>query len=77
MVGTCYQLGLGIPVNPSAAVIWYERAIANGSGLAANNLAMVVVQGYDAVLPDRHKANQLLQQARELGFEHAPHADWF
>jgi TPR repeat protein len=60
MMGTCYQFGLGVPVNPSAAVSWYERAIANGSGLAANNLAMIVSQGYDAVLPDRHKANQLL-----------------
>lgn len=72
MAGTCYQLGWGIACDLNEAARLYEAAIAQGSGLAANNLAGMVAYGYAGHPPDRERAQQLLDQARSLGFDHAP-----
>jgi TPR repeat protein len=72
MAGTCYQMGWGVICDLNEAVRFYEAAIAQGSGLAANNLSGIVAYGYTDHPPDRERAQQLLDQARSLGFDHAP-----
>jgi TPR repeat protein len=72
IAGNCYQLGLGVPIDTAQAVQWYKAAIAQNSGLAANNLAGIIARGYDSHPPDRPQAQALLDQARALGFDHAP-----
>lgn len=72
LAGNCYQLGLGMPVDSAKAVYWYEQAIAQGSGLAANNLAGIISRGYEGYPPDRARAQELLDLARALGFDHSP-----
>lgn len=67
MLASLYQMGLGVEVNEAKAIAWYERASAQGYGLASNNLAgMHFAQG-------RLKASRRLYQlARAQGFEHTP-----
>jgi TPR repeat protein len=72
ILGNCYQMGLGTTIDMAQAAYWYEQAIAQGSGLAANNLSGIVTYGYAGQAPDRERGQQLLDQARSLGFEHAP-----
>jgi TPR repeat protein len=72
IAGNCYQLGLGVPIDTTQAVQWYKAAIAQNSGLAANNLAGIIARGYDGYPPDRPQAQALLDQAQSLGFDHAP-----
>jgi TPR repeat protein len=72
LAGNCYQLGFGAPLDLTQATHWYEQAIANGSGLAANNLAGIVSRGYKEHLPNQARAQELFDLARSLGFEHAP-----
>ncbi len=73
ILGNCYQMGLGTTIDMAQAAYWYERAIIQGSGLAANNLSGIVAyHGYAEQAPDRERGQQLLDQARSLGFEHAP-----
>jgi TPR repeat protein len=73
ILGNCYQMGFGTTIDMAQAAYWYERAIAQGSGLAANNLSGIVAyHGYAGHPPDRERGQALLDQARSLGFEHAP-----
>jgi uncharacterized protein len=72
LAGNCYQLGWGVPIDLAQAAQWYEQAIAQNSGLAASNLAGIVSRGYEGQPPDRVRAQALLDQARSLGFDHAP-----
>jgi TPR repeat protein len=72
LAGNCYQLGWGVPVDLAQAVHWYKRAIEQNSGLAVNNLAGIIARGYDGHPPDRAWAQELLDLARSLGFDHAP-----
>jgi TPR repeat protein len=74
LAGNCYQFGFGVPIDLAQAAHWYEQAIANGSGLAANNLAGIVSQGYEEHLPNQARAQELFDLARSLSFEHAPKA---
>jgi TPR repeat protein len=71
-MGNIYQLGLCGEWDYAKAREWYEKAIAAGSGLAANNLAMIYSMGDRFVAVDRVKAKEFRIKARELGFEHAP-----
>ncbi len=72
LTANCYQLGFGVPIDLAQAIHWYEKAIANGSGLAANNLAGIVSRGYEEHLPNQARAQELFDLARSLGFEHTP-----
>jgi TPR repeat protein len=71
-MGNIYQLGLCGEWDYAKAREWYEKAIAAGSGLAANNLATIYSMGDRFVAVDRVKAKEFRIKARELGFEHAP-----
>lgn len=68
MVGSIYHLGFGqIEIDEEAAIDWYERASAQGHGLASNNLACIrIIQG------DTVAATRLYQLARDQGFPHVP-----
>ena len=67
LVGSLYQLGLGVAVDEAKAIAWYEKASAQGYGLATNNLAtMFSVQGRI------EESRRLYQLAKEQGFEHTP-----
>jgi uncharacterized protein len=72
IMGNFYQLGLCDEWNYAKAREWYEKAIALGSGLAANNLATIYSIGDEFVAVDRAKAKELRILARQLGFIHAP-----
>jgi TPR repeat protein len=72
ILGNVYQLGLGLPVDTAQAAFWYQKALDQGSGLAANNLAAIALQGYADHPPNREKSDNLFAQARELKFIHAP-----
>lgn len=72
LAGNCYQLGWGVPVDMMRAVYWYTEAIAQNSGLAVNNLAGIISRGYEGHPPDPARAQEFLDHARSLGFDHAP-----
>ncbi len=42
MIGTLYQLGLGVEVDQDAARVWYELAASRGDALAAWNLGTML-----------------------------------
>jgi uncharacterized protein len=71
IMGNIYQLGLCGEWDYAKARAWYEKAIALGSGLAANNLATIYSMGDRVVAVDQAKARELRIMARELGFIHA------
>lgn len=67
MLGNLYQLGLGVEVDSARAIAWYEKASAQGYGIASNNLAgMRLIEG------QVEASKRLYQLAREQGFEHTP-----
>lgn len=72
LAGNGYQMGWGIAVDEVKAAYWYRKAMDQGSGLAANNLAGIVARGYGDARPDPDQAQLLLIHARNLGFVHVP-----
>ena len=66
MLGNFYQLGFGVvEIDEAAAALWYEKASAQGYGLASNNLAGIrFIEGEDK------ESNRLYQLAHEQGFLH-------
>jgi TPR repeat protein len=75
IMGNFYDLGLCGEWDYAKAREWYEKAIAAGSGLAANNLATIYSMGDRFVAVDLVKVKELRIMARQLGFEHAPIED--
>lgn len=68
MVGCIYQVGFGqVGVDMPKAIAWYERASAQGHGLASNNLA-----GIRCMEGNVAEGRRLYQLARAQGFEHIP-----
>jgi uncharacterized protein len=72
IMGNFYDLGFCGEWDYAKARKWYEKAIASGSGLAANNLATIYSVGDQFVAVDRAKAKELHIMAKQLGFIHAP-----
>ena len=58
VLGLHYQEGIYVDKNEVTAVFWYERAIAHGSGTAANNLGVMFFRG-DSVNRDLCRAEDL------------------
>ncbi|MBD2019293.1 sel1 repeat family protein [Leptolyngbya sp. FACHB-36] len=67
MLGTLYQLGLGVDHDLEVAVYWYRLASDQGECVASNNLASIY-----ATEPER--AKRYYNKARSQGFEHTPQA---
>jgi len=66
LLGNCYQLGLGTAPNLQQAMDWYRAAAEQGDGLAANNLAVILLTS------NRQAADEWFARSRALGFIHAP-----
>jgi TPR repeat protein len=71
-IGYLYDMGLGIEQNWEIAADWYRKSMLGVYGVAANNLATIVSRGYENRPGDKALANELLKEARRLGFEHVP-----
>lgn len=72
LIANLAHLGLGEAVDLPTAVCWYERSALQGHGLAANNLAGLLLTGYGDVPPDPAAAQTWFSRARAMGFAHAP-----
>jgi TPR repeat protein len=72
IIGNLYDMGLGVDQDWEIAADWYRKSMLGGYGVAANNLATIVSIGYGNLPGDKALANELLKEARQLGFEHAP-----
>ena len=46
-LGQAYQNGEGVPKNMTAALAWYQKAAAQGSSRAKNNLGVYYLSGAD------------------------------
>jgi len=69
-IASMYDWGFGVDPNGIEAVCWYERAAAQGSGLAANNLCTLYAVGSVGVPTDREKEQYWWRRTNELGFSH-------
>ena len=67
MVGTLYQMGLGVKPDIEKAEYWYERASQRGSGVATNNLAGIL-----AMRGQREESARLYKLSKAQGFNHGP-----
>lgn len=72
IIANAYHLGLEVQQDLTTAVQWYEKASAQGYAIATNNLAGLILTGYDAVLPNSTEAERLFRLAQEQGFQHTP-----
>jgi len=66
LLGNCYQLGLGTAPDTQLAMTWYRAAAEQGDGLAANNLAGILLT------TEPTAADEWFTRARAMGFIHAP-----
>jgi uncharacterized protein len=75
LLGSMYQLGLGVPFRADLAVKWYLAAAyqgepeGNASGLAFHNLATIFTVGGIGVAPDPCRAKLFLSEAIRLGIQ--------
>ena len=72
MIGDILHLGLGAEANAVEAAAWYERAAAQGSALACNNLWYLYRTALRSLDTDGQKARHWYDEARRLGFRHLP-----
>lgn len=76
IVGFLYYMGLGVDRDLHAAINWLRKAVAQGRGDAAHNLATLYLT-CDPELPrNPEEAGKLYLKARELGFVVAPD-EWY
>ncbi|MGH7788768.1 MAG: tetratricopeptide repeat protein [Candidatus Binatia bacterium] len=63
LIGNLHDGGFGRPRDQAQAVLWYERAAAQGHVVAMNNLGTIAVQQGDLA-----RAKHWYDKADELGF---------
>jgi TPR repeat protein len=73
-IASMYHWGLGRPADLPKAIEWYRQAAHQNYGIAANNLAAILAQGYDNTPPDPEAADSFYAKAQEQGWQHAPQA---
>jgi hypothetical protein len=66
LLGSAYQLGMGVDQDLQKAVGWYTKAVAGGQMTAMNNLAVMLARGHGTE-PDIDQARVLFSRAAELG----------
>lgn len=76
LLGTMYQLGLGVPRDGVRAVELLTRAAEAGNGLAAHNLGSVYLGGMPEIPVDRERSLKWYREARRLGAQFAPDS-WY
>ena len=72
IIGSIYDLGLGIEINVLEAIKWYSKSAEQGYGVASNNLGTIYYSGKEGIVRNRAKASEWYQKAREQGFMHSP-----
>ncbi|MEM7716245.1 MAG: tetratricopeptide repeat protein [Cyanobacteria bacterium P01_A01_bin.68] len=72
VIGSIYDLGLGLESNALEAIKWYKKSSEQGYGVASNNLGTIYHMGREGVEMNRTKASEWYQKAREQGFMHSP-----
>jgi TPR repeat protein len=68
IIGSLYQIGLGVQVSWEEAVRWYLKAAEQGHALACNNLGCIYSVGGVGIAMDKVKARMFYERAAELGF---------
>jgi uncharacterized protein len=76
LLGTMYQLGLGVPYDGVRAAELLKRAAEAGNGLAAHNLGSVYYGGLPGVATSREEGLKWYREARRLGAQFAPDS-WY
>ena len=66
MVGRCYDLGWGVPIDKARAAAWYEAAARRGLDWGMYNYATLLALG-DGVAEDRSAALDWLRKAAAMG----------
>lgn len=72
IIGSMYDLGLGIESNVLEAVKWYNKSASQGYAVASNNLGTIYYSGKEGIVRNRAKASEWYQKARQQGFLHSP-----
>lgn len=72
MLGTFYQLGLGVPPDGPRAVTLLAQAAETGDALAAHNLGTLYCTGVPGVSPDSDLARSWYARAKALGSKLMP-----
>ncbi|MGB6300323.1 MAG: tetratricopeptide repeat protein [Rivularia sp. (in: cyanobacteria)] len=72
IIGSIYDLGLGLESNALEAVKWYKKSASQGYGVASNNLGTIYYSGKEGIVRNRAKASEWYQKARQQGFLHSP-----
>ena len=72
IIGSMYDLGLGLESNALEAVKWYERSAEQGYGVASNNLGTIFYSGREGIPINQVESKKWYQKAREQGFMHSP-----
>lgn len=69
MIGSFLMTGMGVKANDVAAEKWLIKAGTQGCGLAWNNLSTFYLTGGKTLLPNKDKAEECLNKAKENGFD--------
>ena len=75
-VGFLYYMGLGIDRDLKRAIDWLLKAVAQGRGEAAHNLATLYLTCEPEILRNPEESRKLYLKAKELGFVVAPD-EWY
>ena len=74
LLGTMYQVGLGVAPDAVKAVELLSRAVEVGVGVAAHNLGTIYAAGMPGVAADHERSRAYYRQAKALGCQTAPDA---
>jgi TPR repeat protein len=69
ILGNIYHMGLGVNVDGSRAVQWYQQSAQQGYAIASNNLAGIYFMGECGVAEDYEEALKWSKLSQKQGFE--------
>jgi TPR repeat protein len=75
-VGFLYYMGLGVDRDLQGAIGWLTKAVAQGRGEAAHNLATLYLTCEPELPNNQEESRRLYLKAKELGFIVAPD-EWY
>jgi uncharacterized protein len=74
LLGTMYQVGLGVAPDAIKAIELLSRAVEAGVGVAAHNLGTIYAAGMPGVAADHERSRAYYRKAKALGCQTAPDA---
>jgi TPR repeat protein len=75
ILGNIYHMGLGVNVDETKAVEWYQLSAQNGYAIASNNLAGIYLVGQCDVAEDYEEALKWCQLSKRQGFEDSKYVE--